>query len=53
MGVSPKGAPSVLCNRRISEMRTLTSIVALSAALLMAHQAFAAAGVARVCAADI
>jgi Cysteine rich repeat len=34
-------------------MRTLTSIVALSAALLMTHSAFAASRVARVCAPDI
>ena len=34
-------------------MRPLTSIAALGAALLMTHSAFAASGVARVCAADI
>ncbi len=34
-------------------MRTLTSIAALSAALLMTHSAFAASVAAKVCAADI
>src|SRR5580692_4709377 len=41
------------CNRRTSEMRTLTCIAALGAALLMTHSAFAVTTAAKVCASQI
>jgi hypothetical protein len=40
-------------NRRTSEMRTLTCIVALSVAMLMNPSAFAATTAAKACAADV
>jgi hypothetical protein len=53
-GRPPEWAPTALCDdRRTSEMRTWTCIVALCAALLTAHSAIAASTAARICAADI
>jgi hypothetical protein len=42
-----------LCNERTSGMKTLTSIAALGAALMMTHPASAASMLAKTCAADV